>query len=318
VTCAMSQRVHFHYERAGSCGGRRQSSARILADARRTGLAVLPECKRKTKATGWKRGRCIESLWRASLASAGQARLAGVDDFSAPLIINRYAIPIKILPYLYSIISQTTTTTTMTNPPTPSATGTLPPKSLVPHASALQLLFESYRAAPDSPHPDHLYNLALQIAHNLRHQHNWTDVRVYTHSPSTQRAFSRPLISGLPPVRLYVHPDEQITLLQRQKDAGKTGMPELHSEREWVLPSHLREKWSLKRFGQVFDDVTMVPTTGSGKLLFEEDKDESEQAEADEENEWRKTKRLLLATLDDDSTVVYYIVHDGIVKPRQN
>ena len=29
-------------------------------------------------------------------------------------------------------------------------------------------------------------------------------------------------------------------------------------------------------------------------------------------------KRLLLATLDDDSTVVYYIVHDGIVKPRQN
>jgi tRNA-splicing endonuclease subunit Sen15 len=84
-----------------------------------------------------------------------------------------------------------------------------------------------------------------------------------------------------------------------------------------VLPSHLREKWTLKRFGEVFDDITMVPTTGSGKLLFE-DKDENEQVEADEENEWRTTKRLLLATLDDDSTVVYYIVHDGIVKPRQN
>jgi len=26
----------------------------------------------------------------------------------------------------------------------------------------------------------------------------------------------------------------------------------------------------------------------------------------------------LLATLTDDSTVVYYIMHDGIVKPRQN
>jgi tRNA-splicing endonuclease subunit Sen15 len=61
----------------------------------------------------------------------------------------------------------------------------------------------------------------------------------------------------------------------------------------------------------------MVPKTGSGKLLFE-DKDENEQIEANEENEWRTTKRLLLATLDDDSTVVYYIVHDGIVKPRQN
>lgn len=200
---------------------------------------------------------------------------------------------------------------------TQAPSGVLPAKSAVPHPSALQLLFESHPAARDSPHPSHLYNLALQIAHNLRHQHNWSDVRVYTHSPTTKRAFARPLISGLPPQRLYVHPDEQIALLQKQKDAGKTGMPELRSEREWVLPSHLREKWSLKRFGEVFDDITMVPTTGSGKLLFE-DKDEDEHAEVEEENEWRKTKRLLLATLDDDSTVVYYIVHDGIVKPRQN
>lgn len=208
--------------------------------------------------------------------------------------------------------------TATTAPPPPPSSAHLPPKTTAPHASALQLLFESYPASPSSPHPSHQYNLALQIAHNLRHQHNWADVRVYTHSPSTSRAFPRPLISGLPPVRLYVHPDEQIALLQKQKDAGKTGMPELRSEREWVLPSHLREKWSLKRFGEVFDDITMVPRTGSGTLLFEEDREESEQVETEEENEWRKTKRLLLATLDDDSTVVYYIVHDGIVKPRQN
>jgi tRNA-splicing endonuclease subunit Sen15 len=213
-------------------------------------------------------------------------------------------------------INQPTNMTTTTSP-----SGTLPPKSsLAPHASALQLLFETHLASPNSPHADHLHNLALQIAHNLRHQHNWTDVRLYSHSPSTHRAFSRPLVSGLPPVRLYVHPDEQIALLQKQKDAGKTGMPELRSEREWVLPSHLREKWSLKRFGEVFDDISMVPSTGSGKLLFEENKEEADElvVEAGEENEWRKTKRLLLATLDDDSTVVYYIVHDGIVKPRQN
>lgn len=203
--------------------------------------------------------------------------------------------------------------TTTTAPPS----GHLPPNTTAPHASALQLLFESYPASATSPHPSHLYNLALQIAHNLRHQHSWADVRIYTHSPSTSRAFPRPLISGLPPVRLYVHPDEQIALLQKQKDAGKTGMPELRSEREWVLPSHLREKWSLKRFGEVFDGISMVPGTGSGRLLFEEDREELDE-EKEEENEWRKTKRLLLATLDDDSTVVYYIVHDGIVKPRQN
>lgn len=205
----------------------------------------------------------------------------------------------------------------MTNTESVSPSGALPPKSTVPHPSALQLLFESHPLPRDSPHPSHLYHLALQIAHNLRHQHNWDDVRVYTHSPITSAAFPRPLISGLPPQRLYVHPDEQIALLQKQKEAGKSGMPELRSEREWVLPSHLREKWSLKRFGEVFDGITLVPTGGSGELLFGE-KDEADLPEVEEANEWRKTKRLLLATLDDDSTVVYYIVHDGIVKPRQN
>jgi tRNA-splicing endonuclease subunit Sen15 len=248
-------------------------------------------------------GFCVE--WRERALEQGKARWRQGRRVLRPAwrSINKRLIACA------SHISNTlfNRNTTMTGVPPPS--GQLPAKSAVPHASALQLLFESYRAAPYSPHADHVYN--------LRHQHNWSDVRVYTHSPTTSRAFSRPLISGLPPQRLYVHPDEQIALLQRQKDAGKTGMPELRSEREWVLPSHLREKWTLKRFGEVFDDITMVPTAGSGKLLFE-DNDEHEQFEADEENEWRTTKRLLLATLDDDSTVVYYIVHDGIVKPRQN
>lgn len=52
---------------------------------------------------------------------------------------------------------------------------------------------------------------------------------------------------------------------------------------------------------------------------------EGEGGEEDEDMsvgyEWRgerRQKRLLLATLHDDSTVVYYIMHDGIVKPRQN
>lgn len=88
-------------------------------------------------------------------------------------------------------------------------------------------------------------------------------------------------------------------------------------EREWVLPSQLREKWSLRRFGDVFDGISVVPPSldesRDGKDGDEED-DEGEE----EENRWRKIKRVVLATVDDDSTVVYYIVHDGIVKPRQN
>lgn len=188
-----------------------------------------------------------------------------------------------------------------------------PAKSKAPPPSALQTLIASHPAPPSSPHPAHLHHLALQIAHNLRYQHLWTDVRV--HYDTVSGSLPRPLVSGLPPQRLYVHPDEQIALLQKQKEAGKSGMPELRSEREWVLPTHLREKWSLRRFGEVFDRVSMVPGKEGGQVIFEEsEQDEMEQVE----NEWRTTKRLLLATLDDDSTVVYYIVHDGIVKPRQN
>ena len=75
---------------------------------------------------------------------------------------------------------------------------------------------------------------------------------------------------------------------------------------EWVLPTHLKEKWSLRRFAEVFDAVGERPPSG-------EEGDEGEGLE-----KRRGGKRVLLATVSDDSTVVYYIVHDGIVKPRQN
>ena len=135
-----------------------------------------------------------------------------------------------------------------------------------------------------------------------------------------------------------MHPDEQIEILQRQKrlqqesgegqsegSAAALGLESL--EREWVLPSHLREKWTLRRFGEVFDCIAAVPGNEDGEVLFDEANAEAGAEEEEvvvegdgEANEWRANmpKRLLLATLDDDSTVVYYIIHDGIVKPRQN
>jgi tRNA-splicing endonuclease subunit Sen15 len=71
---------------------------------------------------------------------------------------------------------------------------------------------------------------------------------------------------------------------------------------EWVLPTHLREKWSLKRFAEVFDALDDESTTGN----------------AGEERPWTRNKRVVLATLQDDSTVVYYVcivlylLHHGI------
>lgn len=183
----------------------------------------------------------------------------------------------------------------LSNPATATA-ASLPPSL---HLSALQTLVQSPIPAPGvSPH---LYALAQQVLHNLQHQHDWTSLRIHTHSSSpgpnsSPKPLLRPLVSGLPPQRIYVHPNEQVEMLKR-----RVAETDVEVKREWVLPTHLREKWTLKGFAGVFD--------GLG---------EGEWAESGGLDRYSGVKRILLAIVGDDSTIVYYIMHDGIVKPRQN
>ncbi|RKF64013.1 putative tRNA-splicing endonuclease subunit tsp-1 [Erysiphe neolycopersici] len=172
--------------------------------------------------------------------------------------------------------------------------------------SALQELFDTTRTVSTSN--SHLYNLARQIQHNLEFQHAWCEMMTHDNSPITHNKLPRPLIAGLPPKRLYIHPDEQIELLKHEK-----GEISSHPEMEWVLPTHVTENWSLQALAEIFDAIGTVPPLSSHLIDQNIDKEVGWQ--------WRgphRQKRLLLATLHDDSTVVYYIVHDGIVKPRQN
>jgi tRNA-splicing endonuclease subunit Sen15 len=250
-----------------------------------------------------------------------------------------------------------------------------------PSASALQVFLTAHVPPLDTPYPTALHYLTLQIAHNLRYQHEWQDIRLHTwtsssasssaESPQYPTPLLRPLLSGLPSRRAYTHPDEQIEILQahkRQQQKSSTNPdsttvpPEPVPQREWVLPSHLREKWTLRNFGTAFDGLSTSPDASEGEALFPDidtntnndenedddgdddadelttsddatklskislnDDDEAEMRNNREEMEeiaqrWRSQapKRLLLATVHEDSTVVYYIVHDGIVKPRQN
>lgn len=167
--------------------------------------------------------------------------------------------------------------------------------------SALQTLLQS-PIIPATGVSPHLYALAQQVLHNLQHQHDWTSLRIHTHSSSPVSNPSpvpllRPLVSGLPPQRIYIHPDEQVEMLKR-------GIAETDMEvkREWVLPTHLREKWTLKGFAGVFDGLGEGEWSENGGL----------------NQNSPGVKRILLAVVGDDSTIVYYIIHDGIVKPRQN
>ncbi|EGO57717.1 hypothetical protein NEUTE1DRAFT_129596 [Neurospora tetrasperma FGSC 2508] len=150
----------------------------------------------------------------------------------------------------------------------------------------------------------HLQALTKVVVNNLENQHDWTQVQIHI-----QDNLPRPLIYGLPPKRLYVHPDEQIDIIKAEKQLNQRVPQE--PELEWVLPLHLAEKWSISDFAAVFDAITATPPGG-------------ESVNANEDAQWqlwrgpKRGKRILLATVQDDSTVTYYWMHNGLVKPRQN
>jgi tRNA-splicing endonuclease subunit Sen15 len=151
--------------------------------------------------------------------------------------------------------------------------------------------------------------LAKIVLNNLENQHDWTGAKVHT-----QANLPRPMIYGLPPKRLYVHPDEQIALIKAEKNRSER-IPQ-PPEVEWVLPLHLAEKWSPAQFAAVFDAIDTIPP-GS---VDEEESTDPEDADA-QWKLWRgakRGKRILLATVQDDSTITYYFMFDGLVKPRQN
>ncbi|KAF4341481.1 tRNA-splicing endonuclease subunit sen-15 [Fusarium beomiforme] len=126
-------------------------------------------------------------------------------------------------------------------------------------------------------------NVTASVLYNLEYQHDWASLKVH------ETPIQRPLIKGLPPKRLYTHPDDQIAALERERATGET--LERTPELEWVLAVHPEEKWSVKRFSEIFDSI---------------------------KHDGPREKRLVLATVHNDSTVVYYLMHEGMVKPRQN
>lgn len=163
----------------------------------------------------------------------------------------------------------------------------------------------------DMEHPPYLHHLASNVLYNLQYQHDWTSLAIHTHSSTNDTLLPRPIVSGLPPKRAYIHPDEQIEILKAEH-ATRQRIVQV-PEQEWILPTHWEEKWSLAKFAAVFDVLDTVPPSIGG-----ESQAEDTTAVGSKWQGKNRQKRLMLATVHDDSTIVYYIMHDGLVKPRQN
>ncbi|KAK6531282.1 hypothetical protein TWF281_008097 [Arthrobotrys megalospora] len=136
-----------------------------------------------------------------------------------------------------------------------------------------------------------LLNLRSVVLSNLQYQHYWTNIKLLdTRADLDEKAetdsLPRPMIYGRPPEQLY-NPEPAST-----NESSSSEKPP--ADMEYVLPVHLTEKLTLRAWASVFDTL---PTPSGGDA---------------------SKKRIVVAVVSGDSTVVYYIMHDGIVKPRQN
>ncbi|KAK5055106.1 hypothetical protein LTR84_012854 [Exophiala bonariae] len=141
------------------------------------------------------------------------------------------------------------------------------------------------------------------------------------------------LISGLPPRHSYIHPDLQLHLV-------KHSIPEasLPVQREFVLPLSTADPWTLRRFCAVFDALSERATVvvnadhspgpppavaGVGGGAATRVNGTANRARPIPLHEHKDQKRVLLGMRaregrGGDGTVVYYIMQEGEVKPRQN
>lgn len=186
-----------------------------------------------------------------------------------------------------------------------AATSSAPPPSAVTSLLASELETPSSTSA-----------VALEILHNLQHQHLWTSLQV--HEPQTPTPQSTPLVSGIPPQPIYTHPDEQAYMLEHGIRPDETP-----AEREWIVPTSQGEKLTLRRLASVFDGLPGRNEDLQLQLLDHEKSNKTieEYINLKKKGEWG-TKRVLLAMVNrgmgGDGTVVYYMTLEGSVKPRQN
>jgi tRNA-splicing endonuclease subunit Sen15 len=151
----------------------------------------------------------------------------------------------------------------------------------------------------------HYDALAVAVVNNLRDQHGWGSLERIPPNITRKKSETlclRPFIRGLPPRLLYLHPDDQKTAIIEH---GQVGPPEQPCP-EWVFPMHVTESCSVRGFASMFDVIALSP-------ILSESSSQPGQPRRQPSN-----KRILLAVVHTDSTIVYYFLHGGIVKPRQN
>ncbi|KAK7207223.1 Sen15 protein-domain-containing protein [Myxozyma melibiosi] len=126
-------------------------------------------------------------------------------------------------------------------------------------------------------------DLAHRVKRNLDLQHLWTELSIHRVPVLAPDAFE--FLDGGELVFVLGRPADR---LYATDEYDEDGLP-VH---EWILPVRTESTWSIQRTVAVFESLeayTRAPV-----------------------------KRVLMGMYTDDSTVVYYFVHKGLIKPRKH
>ena len=162
-----------------------------------------------------------------------------------------------------------------------------------------------------------------QVRLNLIHYNLWTEVTLHNNH----------IVSGLPPQKLVPTDDD---------------VDDKNKRREWVVCKRLlNTKLSVEEINTWFEEIKHItqrerdlktPNNESFNSQSQENKtdiepiifnqtDSTTTTATNTPNKWTRMKningkdrvdRITIAMINDDGTIVYYFIHDGITKPRQN
>ncbi|ODV62273.1 Sen15p ASCRUDRAFT_74692 [Ascoidea rubescens DSM 1968] len=136
--------------------------------------------------------------------------------------------------------------------------------------------------------------LSNQVKQNLVYYNLWSNAKEVPIVVSDSKCF---VLKALPPSDFSSSSSDSLNfkfskLQEAEKDSsvGSDG----REEYEYILPVDMDDKITMKFLDDCFEQIKISERIAS------------------------RPNRIILGMVNDDSTIVYYFVHDGIAKPRKN
>lgn len=133
--------------------------------------------------------------------------------------------------------------------------------------------------------------------------------------------------------RLFVEDKVPTNYKEGKNDSGDRVKIEGDLYKEFILPCITEQEWSIREWVQVFNEIDKIwehnmTSDTTSKSTDPDESKESNENNGEDRNQTEsrvskflpdyKPKRLIMACVTNDGTVVYYVINRGITPPRRN